>query len=189
MSTPITENELWLLSFYRVSEISGALFFGRLARTFPPGPIQRDMTKHFSDESQHAWFWTECIERLGAKPLKLARTYQDQYLTEAGLPANTMEILALTQVFEKRVLNQYARHLAVANLRPEVHQTITRIVEDERWHIQWVQEALERLETEFGKDAIGRTLQRYRDADATVYRKTVEEHESRVKDLLRLAPR
>jgi hypothetical protein len=189
MSSPIGENELWLLSFYRVSEISGALFFGRLARTIAPGPIQRDMTKHFADESQHAWFWTDCIERLGAKPLKLGRTYQDQYLSEAGLPANTMEILALTQVFEKRVANQYARHMAVPELRSEVRETIERIIQDERWHIRWVGEALVTLESEYGQDEIERTLARFRDADQRVYQKTLAEHEQHVKDLVKLAPR
>ena len=58
---PLSENELWLLSFYRTSEISGSLFFGKLARTLRPGPIQIDMTKHFADEANHAWYWTECI--------------------------------------------------------------------------------------------------------------------------------
>ena len=29
----LPEHELWMLSFYRTSEISGALFFGRLARS------------------------------------------------------------------------------------------------------------------------------------------------------------
>jgi hypothetical protein len=84
----ISENELWLLSFYRVSEISGALFFGRLARSMRPSSIQADMTKHFSDEAMHAWYWTDCIERLGAKPLKLDVAYQDQYLVAAGMPVD-----------------------------------------------------------------------------------------------------
>jgi hypothetical protein len=185
----LPENELWLLSFYRVSEISGALFFGRLARTFAPGPLQRDMTKHFADESQHAWLWTDCIARLGAEPLKLDRSYQDQYLVETGLPVNPMEILALTQVFEQRVANQYGRHMAVPDLRPEVHSTIERIIQDERWHIHWVGEALRRCEPEFGKDTVHDTLERFRAADQAVYRRTLDEHEQRLKDLVKLAPR
>jgi hypothetical protein len=189
MPTALPENELWLLSFYRVSEISGALFFGRLARTIAPGPIQRDMTKHFADESQHAWLWTDCIARLGAEPLKLDRTYQDQYLVEAGLPVNPMEILALTQVFEQRVANQYGRHMAVAELRPEVRATIEHIIQDERWHIQWVGEALERFESQYGRETIRETLARYQLADQAVYKKTVGEHEQRLKDLVKLAPR
>jgi len=189
MPTPIAQNELWLLSFYRVSEISGALFFGRLARTIAPGPIQRDMTKHFADESLHAWYWTDCIARLGAQPLKLERTYQDQYLSQAGLPANPMEILALTQVFEQRVANQYGRHMAVPDLRPEVRETLERIIQDERWHIQWVGEALVALESEYGREEIRAALERFRAADKEVYRQTVAEHEQRLKDLVKLAPR
>src|ERR1043166_5120509 len=71
MQNPIGENELWLLSFYRTSELSGALFFGRLARALRAGPIQRDLTHHFADESQHAWYWTRCIAELGdaARPV------------------------------------------------------------------------------------------------------------------------
>src|SRR5207244_5261114 len=106
------------LSFYRTSEISGSLFFGRLARSMKPGPIQRDMTKHFSDEALHAWYWTSCIENLGAQPLKLREAYQDQYLAAAGMPANLMEILAITQIFERRVVNQYARHSRLSNVDP-----------------------------------------------------------------------
>src|SRR5688500_8166637 len=84
----LSENERWILSFYRTSEISGALFFGRLAKSMRPGTVQRDMTKHFSDEAMHAWYWTSCLERLGEKPLKLDQSYQDQYLLAAGMPAN-----------------------------------------------------------------------------------------------------
>ena len=53
--------ERWLLSFYRSSEISGALFFGRLANVIRDPRVQLDLTRHFADESQHArWFsWDE----------------------------------------------------------------------------------------------------------------------------------
>jgi hypothetical protein len=40
----LNENELWLLSFYRHSEIQGALFFGKVAQTIPDGEIQCDIT-------------------------------------------------------------------------------------------------------------------------------------------------
>src|SRR5260370_16675081 len=92
----LNENELWLLSFYRSSEISGSLFFGRLARSMKPGAIQKDMTKHFSDEALHAWYWTSCIDALGAKPIRLSSSSQHHYLTTAGTPTNLMQTLALT---------------------------------------------------------------------------------------------
>ena len=49
-----TDNLHWILSFYRTSEISGALFFGQLANALRPSRIQADMTRHFADEAQHA---------------------------------------------------------------------------------------------------------------------------------------
>lgn len=181
----LTENELWVLSFYRTSEISGALFFGRLARSLRPGPIQRDLTRHFADESAHAWYWTDCLERLGSRPLRLDQSYQDQYIEAAGLPVNIMEILAITQVFEKRVIGQYSLHSTVPGLQPEVHDTLRRIMEDEKWHIQWIREALANLEGEYGRDTIEKTVARYTQADREVYEKTLDEHAERLRDLIR----
>ena len=180
----IDEDDLWILSFYRVSEISGALFFGRLAKTLKPGPIQRDMTKHFSDESLHAWYWTDCIEKLGAHPLKLNESYQDQYLAAAGLPANIMEVLAITQVFEKRVIGQYSLHSTVAGLDPEIKGTLRRIMEDEKWHIEWIRDALRALEPEYGPELIQTTIQRFTEADRLVYERTLDEHTGRLQALI-----
>jgi bacterioferritin (cytochrome b1) len=185
MPDPLTENEQWILSFYRTSEINGALFFGRLARAMKPGPIQRDMTKHFSDESRHAWYWTECINRFGADPLKLSQAYQDKYLEASGIPANIMEVLALTQTFEKRVIAQYARHSRVSGLQPEVLETFNKIIDDEKWHIEWVGQALKGMEGEYGRDTIAQALERYRKADAEVYGAVLKEHEQRIADLMR----
>jgi len=120
---PLSDDELFVLSFYRSSEINGSLFFGRLARALKPGPIQLDLSRHFADEAQHAWYWTDCIDRLGERPLKLADAYQDRYLEAAGLPMNMMEVLAVTLVFERRVINQYAKHQAVLDLHPEIAAT------------------------------------------------------------------
>ena len=184
----LSDDELWALSYYRTSEINGSLFFGRLARTLKPSPIQHDLTKHFADEAQHAWYWTDCLDRLGARPIKMSDAYQDQYLEAAGLPVNLMEIMAITLVFERRVINQYARHLAVPNVRVEVKETIERIMEDERWHVQWVRDALTGMEDRFGKDTIADTLRRYKQADREVYAHTLAEHEERLRFLLRSEP-
>lgn len=175
----LSENELFVLSFYRSSEINGSLFFGRLARALKPGPIQHDLSKHFADEAQHAWYWTDCIDRLGARPMKLADAYQDRYLEAVGLPMNMMEVLAITLVFERRVINQYAKHLALPGLQTEVGATIDRIMEDERWHVQWVRDALAGLENRFGKAHVDDTMRRYRDADRQVYAQALVEYEDR----------
>ena len=180
----LSENERWLLSFYRSSEISGSLFFGRLARTLRPGPIQRDLTKHFSDESLHAWYWTDCIERLGAHPLRLDESYQDLYISAAGIPANIMEVLAITQVFERRVIGQYSAHRALPDVQPEIKATLERIMQDEKWHIVWVRDALVSLEPEYGAERVKATLERFAEADRRVYESVTAEHGERLRDLL-----
>ncbi|RYZ65002.1 MAG: ferritin-like domain-containing protein [Proteobacteria bacterium] len=180
----ISENDRWLLSFYRTSEISGALFFGRLAKSLPAGPIQTDLTKHFADESQHAWYWTRCLDTLGEAPMKLPSAYQDQYLAAAGMPTNVMEILGITLIFEKRVIGQYNLHRQLPNIHPEIKKTIELITEDEKWHIQWVTNALKGLETEYGEEHVRATLRRFREADQEVYKKTIAEHEDRIRHVL-----
>ncbi len=184
----IDENLRWLLSFYRSSEISGALFFGQIARALRPSRIQQDMTRHFADEANHARYWTDCMEKLGVEPLKLSLAYQDQYVAAAGMPVNLMEILAITQVFEKRVVGHYALHGKRPNLYPEIAETLEKIMLDEQWHLKWIREALVTLEDEYGADEITKTLRRFTEADREVYRKTVSEHKDRV-DQLRLANR
>lgn len=178
-----TQNQQWILSFYRTSEISGALFFGRLSQTMRPGPIQHDMTKHFADEATHAWYWTDCLARLGLEPLKLGSAYQDQYIAAAGMPVNLMEVLALTQVFEKRVIRQYAIHSQLPGLDPTIRETLTRIMDDEKWHIEWIHEALKAMAPEYGQDVIDATLKRFGEADVQVYQNTMVEHAERLQAL------
>ncbi len=176
----LSDDELFVLSYYRTSEINGSLFFGRLARTLKAGPIQHDMTKHFADEAQHAWYWTDCIERLDAKPIKQSSGYQDQYLEAVGIPANLMEVLAITLVFEQRVIHQYARHLKLPGLHPQIASAFGLIMEDEKWHQQWVREALAGMEDRYGKDHITDTIARNKAADREVYAKTLEEYDARL---------
>ena len=179
----IDKNLHWILSFYRTSEISGALFFGELARSLRPSHIQQDMTRHFADEAQHARYWTDCLEKLGVEPLKLPVAYQNQYASAAGIPANIMEILAITQVFEKRVVGQYTLHKKTPNVPDEVIQTIDTIMDDERWHIEWIREALEGMKDEYGAETIKETLRRFTQADREVYASTAQEHSERLVEL------
>jgi len=184
----IDGNLHWLLSYYRASEISGALFFGELSRTLPPSAIQQDMTRHFADEASHARYWTDCLAELGVAPLKLGVAYQDRYLDAAGIPANLMEILAITQVFEKRVVSQYALHGKSPDTPEMVRKTLARILDDEERHIRWIREALKDLEGAYGGETISAALKRYTLADRDVYRRTTQEHRERI-GALRLAAR
>lgn len=181
----LSENDKWLLSFYRTSEISGALFFGRLARSLPPGPVQNDLTQHFADESAHSSYWTKALNELGENPLKINSAYQDMYIEAAGMPTNIMEILGITLIFEKRVIGQYAIHHQVPDLNPVIKGTLDRIMNDEKWHVQWVTDALKDMEKDYGADTIANTLRRYREADQEVYKKTLSEHGERVEHILK----
>lgn len=180
----LTENELWLLSFYRHSEIQGALFFARLAQLLPTGAVQCDITRHFADESQHARYWTDCITQLGNTPLKLSNAYQDKYFKAAGIPASLMEVLAITQVFEVRAIRQYGLHLKAPQLQPLVRETLTKIMEDEKWHLSWVQAALKDMEQKYGSEMINAAIKKYRQADQEVFEKTLKEYGEIIQEIV-----
>ncbi|HVK98696.1 MAG TPA: ferritin-like domain-containing protein [Dongiaceae bacterium] len=180
----MNDNDRWIVSFYRNSEISGAQFFSRLARVLPAGPIQFDLTKHFADESQHAWYWTKALGDMNLDPIKMTFAYQDHYLEAAGIPTNVMEILALTMVFERRVISQYARHARVRDIHPAVQHALHTIMEDEKWHIQWVGDALKQMEDKFGAERVKNTYERFRKADEEVYGRMIAEHGERVGHIL-----
>ena len=63
ISMPVTERELWLLNFYRNSELHGALLMGRLARTLSESSLLLHATKHCATEAHHAALLLEAIVR------------------------------------------------------------------------------------------------------------------------------
>ena len=176
----LREQDRWMMSFYRYSEINGALFFGKIAAMLPPGPIQADLNKHFADESMHSWYWTKAMEELDYKPIKIRNAYQDAYLEAGGLPVNMMEILALTNVFEKRVLKQYFHHMKLPDIHPVIKNTIELIAEDEKWHIQWINKALDDMREKYGADKVNRKIQHYKKADEEIYKNFVIENQQRL---------
>lgn len=182
--TTMSDMDHWIVSFYRNSEISGAQFFARLAKALPAGPIQHDLTKHFADESQHAWYWTKALHEMEKDPLKMTFAYQDNYIEACGMPTNVMEILSITQVFERRIISQYARHARVKNIHPAVRATLDLIMEDEKWHIEWVGNALKGMEKQYGEALVKSTYERYQKADQEVYASLIAEHSDRVEHIL-----
>jgi bacterioferritin (cytochrome b1) len=178
-TTELSENDLWIASFYRSSEMSGAMFFGRVARTIR-GPLQKDVTHHFADESAHAAYWTDCINGLGLRAIPMRDAYQDRYLEAVGIPSSLMEVMAITLVFEKRVIGHYNQHLRQETTIVEpVKATIQKIMQDERWHVRYVREALKDMEERYGAEEIQSTLGRYTAADVEVYAQTMAEYEER----------
>jgi len=174
----LSENELWMASFYRSSEMSGAMFFGRVARTIR-GPLQKDVTHHFADEAAHASYWTGCIDALGQRAIPMRDAYQDRYLEAVGVPASLMEVMAITLVFEKRTIGHYNQHLRREATTGPVRATIEKIMHDERWHVRYVREALQGMEQRYGAQEIQSTLARYTAADIEIYAQAMAEYDER----------
>ena len=165
----ISENDLWILSYYRESELAGSLVMGRLARETDDDDLRVHLTEHCAEEAHHAWLWTETILKVGGTPKRVAETYQTRYYHEIGTPTSLLEILALTQVFERRVIRHFRAHLKWPNTHPAVAATLTRMIEDEVGHISWVKDRLDRYAAEKGTGVVAETMRRFTEVDERVY--------------------
>src|SRR3990167_6156261 len=128
MATALSENEQYILSFYRASELAGGLLMGKLAFHTDLEELRSPLTRHAAEEMHHAWLWTETLGKLGLTPTKVTHTYQTEYCGIFGLPTQMLEILGLTQVLEKRALEQYQAQLQKSGLHPLVQKTLDEII-------------------------------------------------------------
>jgi len=165
----IDENELWILSYYRASELAGALVMGRLAHQTDDDDLRVHLTEHCAEEANHAWLWTQAILEVGGTPRRVAETYQSRYHAEIGPPTTVLEVLALTQVFEVRVIRHFRDHLRRPGTHPAVARTLERMIADEAGHIGWVKDRLDRFERETGSGAVAEVLRRFAEVDRKVY--------------------
>lgn len=182
----ITENEAWLLSYYRESELAGALLFGKLARRTRDDELRIHLTEHCAEEAVHAWLWTQTLVKLGATPYRVSETYQSRYCARIGIPKTILEVLALTQVFEKRVMRQFSAHRRKAGTHPEVVATLKRMMDDEVGHIDWVRKKLDECARK-GEGDVEATMKRFEEMDAEVYRE-VRQFAPSLQDLLEVKP-
>lgn len=167
----ITDEELWILSYYRASELAGSLLMGRLARTATDDELRARLTWHFAEEARHAWRWTEVIRLLGADPLPIAETYQSSYLGRVGIPRSEIELLALTYVFERRVARHFALHRQLEEVHPLIRATLASMCGEEGPHLRWIKD---RLDAEPDRAGVTATLARYDAVDREVYRLEAE---------------
>lgn len=165
----ISENELWLLSYYRESELAGALLMGRLARETDDDDLRVRLTEHCAEEARHAWAWTECILNVGGTPKKVSETYQSRYYAAVGSPSNLLEVLALTQIFERRVVRHFRSHLSWPGTHPEIKRTLQQLIEDEADHIRWVKDRLDDYAAANGEAVVKEMMERFKRIDEDVY--------------------
>ena len=165
----ISENELWLLSYYRESELAGGLLMGRLARETDDDDLRVRLTEHCAEEARHAWAWTECILKVGGTPKKVSETYQSRYHAAVGNPTNLLEVLALTQIFERRVVRHFRAHMSWPGTHPEVKRTLLQLIEEEAGHIRWVKDRLDAYGAANGESVVTEMMERFKRIDEEVY--------------------
>jgi rubrerythrin len=168
VSDRIPPEEVWVLSYYRASELAGALLFGRLARRTTDGELAVFLTGQFAEEARHAWQWTDTLRRLGHRPVPIMETYQSRYTREIDLPTSMPKILALTQVFEERIYQHFTLHAKRADTHPLVRETLEQMLRDEDGHLDWVRAKLAEFEAS-GLIDLAVVVRKYREVDERIY--------------------
>jgi hypothetical protein len=140
-----TERELWMLNFYRNSELHGALLMGRLARTVADDDVLVHATRHCATEARHAAMLSETIVSLGGRIDPHVETVQQHYSARGGVPSALVDLLVLSEVLERRVVITYRAHVARHDVHPDVARTLRAIVREEEEHAGdagWIERAL-----------------------------------------------
>jgi len=172
----ITTRELTLLNFYRASELHGGLVLGRLVQHVRDAELILRLTAHSAEEVMHAQLWTETIIALGERPRPTSDTYQARYAAALGAPSSLLEVMALTQVFERGVYRHFVTHLRRPGTHPIVQKTLRRMLADERGHLSWVREWLD-AQTGARRAAVPVLMRRYGVVDAEIRRQLMSDYE------------
>jgi hypothetical protein len=162
------KSEIALLNFYRASELHGGLILGQMVRRTRDPELILNLTRHSAEEVMHAQLWTEAIVAVGGRPAPVRETYQTRYAEEVGSPLTMLEILALTQVFERRVYRHFTDHLRRPGLHPVVAATLGRMLDEERGHLTWVKHWLDKQALTRATE-VREVMSRYAAADERIY--------------------
>ena len=163
-----SNSEIALLNFYRASELHGGLILGQMVRRTRDPELILNLTRHSAEEVMHAQLWTEAIIAVGGKPAPVRETYQSRYAAEVGTPLTMLEILALTQVFERTVYRHFTEHLRRPGLHPIIAGTLQRMLDEERGHLKWVKLWLDKQAANRPTE-VREVMRRYAAADEQIY--------------------
>jgi bacterioferritin (cytochrome b1) len=163
-----SKDEIALLNFYRASELHGGLILGQMVRRTRDPELILNLTRHSAEEMMHAQLWTETIVAIGGKPAPVRDTYQTRYAEEVGTPISMLEILALTQVFERRVYRHFTDHLRRPNVHSTVATTLRRMLDEERGHLVWVKRWLDQQSAQRPAE-VREVMRRYAAVDEGIY--------------------
>ena len=163
-----SNSDIAVLNFYRASELHGGLILGQMVRRTRDPELILNLTRHSAEEVMHAQLWTETIVAIGGRPAPVRDTYQTRYAGEVGMPISMLEILALTQVFERRVYRHFAEHMRRPDVHPAVVATLSRMIDEERGHLIWVKTWLDKQSARRPEE-VREVMRRYADVDERVY--------------------
>lgn len=169
----ISPLELRRLDFYRASELHGGLLLGQLVRRVRDPDLILDLTRHSAEEVVHAQLWTETILAVGGSPRPVRDTYQTMYSAELGVRMGVLDILILTQVFERRVYRHFLTHARLPGTHPKVRETLLRMVEEEKSHLSWVKRWLDSRERQL---EVQQRMSRFTEIDERIYRRLLVEY-------------
>jgi len=164
----VSEQELRFLNFYRASELHGGLILGQVARRTRDAVLSTELLKHSAEEIEHARVWTETIIAVGGRVQPVRSTYQTRYADAIGRPVGVLHVLALTQIFERRVYRHFTEHLRRAGTHPVVQAALRRMLEEEKGHLSWVKRWLDQQALVRGS-MVQEIIQHYADVDRQVY--------------------
>lgn len=170
----LSEDDLWLLSYYHAAELDAALMCAKLARVTGDDDLRVYLTEQCAEEAKHAWLFSEAILKLGAKPIPIDETYQSLLGRRVGLPTSPLEFFALTKVVEVRAYEHYQWHLQQAGVDPIVADVLRRILDDEKDHVSGMNHYLKELEKSGRKLEIERVITRYEEEDRRLYSELVQ---------------
>ena len=165
----VTERELGFLNFYRASELHGGLILAQVARRTRAGDLTIDLLRHAAEEVDHARLWTEAIVAVGGRVHPVRDTYQTRYASMIGRPVGVLHVLALTQIFERRVYRHFMEHLRRPGTHPAIRATLRRMLEEEKGHLTWVKRWLDAQRASGREAEVDAVMRRYAEVDARVY--------------------
>ena len=138
MNADALRNLAWKLNWFRQSELEGALLLARLVGSVENAELSARLTRHSAEEAAHSRLWAEVIAELDLPHVRIFRSYQSFYLRYGGAPATLLEVLAFTQIFERRVHQRFHDELRRPETPPAARHAFARMMEDEKDHLAWV---------------------------------------------------
>ena len=164
----VTQQEMALLNFYRASELHGGLLLGRCVDRARDPEVALALTRHAAEEVRHAEYWTERMLDLGGRPSPVRATYQARYAAALGAVGSLLDVLALTQIFERRVYRHFLDHLARDGTHERVRSTLQTMIDEEKDHLDWVMRWLD-AEAERRPERVTAAMRDYAALDERVY--------------------